>query len=177
MARLFFAIWPDEATAQRLHELGTRLAARAGGHAVPREKIHLTLAFLGEVAPARADDLVQAADAVKEAPFDLVLDRTGAFRRARVAWAGSTAPDPRLLAAESTLRRELRSRGFELEDRPFAPHVTLVRKVDRTLATEPIEPFAWHVGEIVLVRSELGSGAYKVMTNWPLKAKRGRAKG
>lgn len=176
MARLFFAIWPDAETSRRLHELAADLEKRAGGHAVPHDKIHLTLAFLGEVPPQRADDLVKAADRVREAPFDLVLDRTGAFRRARVGWVGSTAPPSALLAAESALRRALRQRGFELEERPFAPHVTLVRKAERTLGTEPIEPIAWHVGEIVLVRSELGSGSYKVMASWPLKAKRARAK-
>lgn len=176
MARLFFALWPDEAAARALGDLAASLGSRAGGRPVPKDKIHLTLAFLGEVAPNRADDLVKAADAIREAPFDLVLDKTGAFRRARVAWVGSSAPAPALLGAEATLRQKLRARGFELEDRPFTPHVTLVRKVDRTLRTEPIAPIAWHVEKIALVRSELGSGAYTVVATWPLKAKRGRGK-
>lgn len=176
MARLFFAIWPDEGAASVLQALSSELQARAGGRAVPPDKIHLTLAFLGEVAPDRADDLVKAADKVREAPFDLTLDRIGGFRRARVAWAGSSEPPEALLSAERTLREALRARGFELEERPFTPHVTLVRKVDRTLAGAAIEPVAWPVREIALVSSEPGSGSYKTLATWPLKAKRGRSR-
>src|SRR3954469_14322780 len=115
MPRLFFAIWPDDSARAALHKLATELEARAGGKALPPEKIHLTLAFLGEVAPDRADDLVKAADKVREAPFDLALDRIGAFRRARVSWAGSSEPAPGVVSVEATLREALRSRGFELE--------------------------------------------------------------
>ena len=176
MARLFFAIWPDEGAAAALRALSAELQSRAGGRAVPPDKIHLTLAFLGEVAADRADDLVKAADKVREAPFELVLDRVGGFRRARVAWAGASEPPPALLSAERTLREALRARGFELEERPFKPHVTLVRKADRTLAPAAIEAVAWPVREIALVSSELGSGSYKTVATWPLKAKRARSK-
>jgi len=174
MPRLFFAIWPDAAARAALEKLSTQLEARAGGRVVPAEKIHLTLAFLGEVTPDRADDLVKAADKVREAPFDLVLDRIGAFRRARVSWIGASEPAPGLISVEATLREALRARGFELEERPFTPHVTLIRKADKTLSPEAIEPIAWRVEEIALVSSEPGSGAYKTMARWPLKAKRSR---
>jgi 2'-5' RNA ligase len=172
MPRLFFAIWPDALARSALGALAADLEARAGGRAVPVEKIHLTLAFLGEVSPDRADDLVKAADKVREAPFDLVLDRIGAFRRARVTWVGSGDPAPPLVSVEATLREALRARGFELEERPFTPHVTLVRKAEKTLAPESIEPIAWRVQEIALVSSEPGSGAYKTMASWALKARK-----
>jgi 2'-5' RNA ligase len=175
MPRLFFAIWPDASSRAQLEGLAARLQSRAGGRAVPADKVHLTLAFLGEVAPDRADDLVKAADKVREAPFDLVLDRVGAFRRARVTWVGSTNAPPALIAVEGMLREALRARGFELEERPFAPHVTLVRKAEKTLAPEPIEPIAWRVEEIALVSSEPGTGAYKTMATWPLKARKKRS--
>jgi 2'-5' RNA ligase len=73
---------------------------------------------------------------------------------------------------EATLREALRARGFELEERPFTPHVTLVRKAEKTLAPESIEPIAWRVQEIALVSSEPGSGAYKTMASWALKARK-----
>jgi len=128
------------------------------------------------VSPDRADDLVKAADKVREAPFDLVLDRIGAFRRARVAWAGAEEPTPGLLSVERTLRDSLRSRGFELEERPFNPHVTLVRKAEKTLRAEPIAPIRWRAEEISLVSAEPGGGAYKTMATWPLKARRTKNK-
>jgi 2'-5' RNA ligase len=172
MPRLFFALWPDAAARAALAKLSEDLAARAGGRAVPPDKIHLTLAFLGEVAPDRADDLVKSADRVREAPFDLVLDRIGAFRRARVAWIGCREAPPALVAAESLLRQELNAREFELEERAFTPHVTLVRKAEKTLPPEAIAPIAWRVEEFALVASELGSGTYKTMASWPLKGRK-----
>src|SRR6185503_9972246 len=42
--RLFFAAWPPPRTAAALHEWSKALRGRA----TPAEKIHLTLAFLGE---------------------------------------------------------------------------------------------------------------------------------
>jgi 2'-5' RNA ligase len=175
MPRLFFAVWPDDPARDALVRLAADLAMRAGGRAVPAEKIHLTLAFLGEVPADRADDLVKAADRVREAPFDLVLDRIGAFRHARVAWIGCDEPPAALISAESTLRRALNARDFELEERAFRPHVTLVRKTEKTVAGEAIAPIAWHVREFALVASETGTGAYMTMATWPLKAKRRKA--
>jgi 2'-5' RNA ligase len=139
---------------------------------VPAEKIHLTLAFLGEVPAESADDLVKSADRVREGPFELVLDRVGAFRRARVAWAGCSAVPAALTTAEATLRGALQARGFELEARDFNPHVTLVRKAEKTLKAESIPLIAWRIGEIALVRSDMGKGTYTTMATWPLKAKK-----
>jgi RNA 2',3'-cyclic 3'-phosphodiesterase len=173
MLRLFFALWPDDAAAGALERLAVALQSRAGGRAVPREKIHITLAFLGQVAADRADDLVQAAGSVDEAAFELVLDKTGAFRRARVAWAGASDPPAALIAAQSRLQEGLLARGFALEERPFAPHVTLVRKTERALRAEPVEPIAWRVDEMTLVRSDTGAGTYTVMARWPLRGRRG----
>jgi 2''-5'' RNA ligase len=173
MPRLFFAIWPDGAARNALEALSSKLAPRAGGRVVPAEKIHLTLAFLGEVSPERADDLVKAADKVREAPFDLVLDRIGSFRRARVAWIGTTEPPAGLISVEATLREALRARGFELEERPYTPHVTLIRKADKALPHEGIPPIAWRVEEIALVSSEPG-GAYRTMARWALKRRKGK---
>ena len=154
MNRLFFAIWPDDAGADRLRALAESLAPRVGGRPVPRDNIHLTLAFLGDLDDERA----AAAAAVRGEgkAFVLSLDRLGSFRKARVAWAGASRAPGELVALESQLGEALRGLGFTLEDRPFAPHVTLLRKTERTLAAEAIEAVRWEVGEVTLVRSRAG---------------------
>jgi len=45
--------------------------------------------------------------------------------------------------------------------------VTLVRRIERPVACEPIEAIAWTVGEFVLMRSE--AGAYAVLATLPLR--------
>jgi 2'-5' RNA ligase len=168
VARLFFALWPDEDAAQHLAELSGSVAARLEGRPVPRDRIHLTLAFLGELAPARAEEAMRAAEAARSSAFDLVLDQVGSFRAARVAWAGCGRPPAGLKTLQTRLAKALGSRDFLLEERPFAAHVTLARKISRALPREPMPPIVWRAWEYTLVRSEAGTGRYTVIKTWKL---------
>ena len=168
MARLFFACWPSEDAARELARLAPEVADRTGGRAIPADKIHLTLAFLGEIPVDRVGIAESVAARTRSAAFTLVLDRLGAFRRAGGAWAGASSPDPGLLALQSALAAGLRAEGFALEERPFAPHVTLARRVERALPDEPIEPIRWRVTDFALVRTEPGRGRYTDVRRWAL---------
>ena len=169
MARLFFALWPDEAAGQALAKVAAALAARAQGRPVPAAKIHLTLAFLGEITADRAREAHQVAAIRRSSGFNMVLDCVGSFGPAQVAWAGCTRVPPELASLHAGLAGELRSRGFTLEDRPFAPHVTLARRISKVVAREPMPPLEWKAREITLVRSEAGTGRYDVLEGWPLQ--------
>jgi 2'-5' RNA ligase len=163
MARLFFALWPDADARARLAPLAAELAAAASGRTVPIAKVHLTLAFLGEVETARIAAAVEAARGVRLAPFAFALDRVGSFRGARVAWAGcASTPEP-LAALAAALAGCLGAAGFALEDRPYAPHATLARRIAHPVAAAPIEPIPWAVDGFSLVRSETGTGRYAVL--------------
>ena len=170
MPRLFFAIEPAEDALRSLAERAEFVAREVGGRPMAAGKIHLTLAFLGDVAEDRIAAAEAAADASGGTPFTLVLDRLGAFRRAGVAWAGASMPDPALLRLQGTLAAHLAARGFALEPRPFAPHVTLVRKVERAMRDLPFEPVGWRVTDFALVRSHLGTGKYETLRRWALVA-------
>jgi 2'-5' RNA ligase len=167
--RLFFALWPDDAVRAALGAVAGSVAERAQGRAVPAAKLHLTLSFLGDVAAERVNDAIEAAKTVRGARFEVVLDTLGSFRNARVAWAGLSRMPQGLAALQSSLDRELRARGFTLEERPFSAHATLVRGIARAIAPGSMAPIAWKVGEFVLVRSETGRGSYAVMERWILE--------
>jgi len=166
--RIFFAIEPAEDALRSLAAHAALLARQGGGRPMPADKIHLTLAFLGEVEDSRIPEAEDAAAAAVGAAFTLVLDRLGAFRRAGVAWAGASMPDPALLRLQGTLAAHLVARGFELEPRPFAPHVTLVRKVDRAPREAAFEAVSWRVTDFALVRSNLATGRYETLRRWAL---------
>jgi 2'-5' RNA ligase len=168
VGRFFFALWPDEDAAQSLAALSESIAAQAGGKPVPRERIHLTLAFLGELAPARAEEACNAAAVTGSRGFELVLDQLGSFRAARVAWAGCSHGPPGLKTLQTRLAKALVSRDFVLEERPFAAHVTLARKISKALEREPMPPIVWRAREYTLVRSEAGTGRYTVLERWNL---------
>jgi 2'-5' RNA ligase len=163
MARLFFAVWPDEGAAARLAALAGDVATVSGGKPMRAAKIHLTLAFLGEIDPERAAAAIEVARSVRFAPFGLALDCVGSFRAARVAWAGSLAPQAELEALQADLAARLRAAEFTLEDRPFAAHATLARRTVRAVPRARIEAVAWTVGAFTLVRSETGAGRYEVV--------------
>ena len=166
--RLFFALWPDEAAASKLAEASKELALLAGGKPVPQAKIHLTLAFLCDLGEERLDAARRAADGLAHEPFELVLDQWGSFPGARVAWAGCAEPPPQLVRLHADLASRVRGAGFVLEDRPYAPHVTLARKVTRAIGRRKADPVGWRAREVALVRSQLGKGGYETLEFWKL---------
>lgn len=168
MARLFFALWPPEPARAALARLAVEAAERTGGRPVAAAKIHLTLAFLGDVPPERAAAASTAAAGVEIAAFRATFDRLGTFARAGVAWAGLSRPSAPLEALAATLGAQLRAAGFDLEDRAFAAHVTLARRIRSRLAEAPVEPVAWEANAFALVESDLRTGRYETRGSWNL---------
>lgn len=164
MARHFFALWPDPAAATALAALARDLAERSGGKPVPREKIHLTLAFLGAIEPDAVERARDVAATIGAADFEVGLDRTGSFRGARVGWAGCESPAPGLIELADRLGRSLKDAGFVLEDRAFTPHVTLARRIRTAVPRTPIQPIGWRAQSFALVRSE--AGRYESVGSW-----------
>lgn len=144
--RLFFAIELNDGLRTALHHAIAPLRAAQPGLAwVPAEKLHLTMKFLGDVDDTAASRLADAANEVTahRATFDMTLGGAGAFpnfRRARVVWMGVEA-DPRLELLHHDLELGCAAAGFELEGRPFRPHITLAR-VRTPLRLEEARSFA-----------------------------------
>ena len=166
--RLFFALWPDAAAAAKLAEAAGELALLAGGKPVPPAKIHLTLAFLGDLDESRLGAALACGEGLDHQHFEVVLDQWGAFRGARVAWAGCRKPSKALTNLQADIAERLRNAGFALEERAYTPHVTLARKISRPLGRMDAEPVRWTATEVALVRSELGKGSYETLARWKL---------
>jgi len=168
MSRYFFALWPDAPTASALHETSVSLAEISGGRAIPAEKIHMTLAFLGGLEPAALARAQSLAPEVTGVPFSMTLDGVGAFRNAQVAWAAPGEVPRELRNLQAALSATLREAGFELEERAFAPHVTLARRIGKRVPRAPIGPVEWRVDDFVLAESVTGTGRYEVVERWKL---------
>lgn len=141
---------------------------------VQGEQLHLTLRFFADLPPALGDAVAGAAAAAcaSAAPFDLEVRGLGRFPAhgpLRVIWAGLGAGREPLVALAAALGRELEARGFPVEERPFAPHLTLARARDPRGSKEnarAVAAFAPSVGSLgtqrvdalVLYRSDLGTG-------------------
>lgn len=130
--RLFLAIELGDALLDLLEETSAPLRAEAPELAwVAREHRHLTLKFLGDVDEAAVPKLAAAADraAARHEPLEMSVREVGAFpnfRRARVVWIG-VEQEPRLELLHHDLELACEQEGFEVEGRPFRPHITLAR--------------------------------------------------
>jgi 2'-5' RNA ligase len=166
--RMFFALWPEPAQQALLGELAKKCAAQAGGRAVARENIHLTLAFLGEIGAETVAAVTALAQTLAMVPFTLTLDRVGFWRRNGIVWAGSDKTPVPLADLVGHMTAGLARLGFRAETRPYAPHLTLVRRGRRAPKLR-LEPVHWEVKEFCLVRSRLAAdGAhYEVVDQWP----------
>ena len=98
---------------------------------VAEPRLHLTLKFLGEVGEDRLDEIEAAVSGVAGRHRELLrtLGGIGAFpnfRRARVVWMG-VGQEARLELLHHDIELACESLGFEVEGRPFRPHLTLAR--------------------------------------------------
>lgn len=168
--RVFFALWPDAQVRAQLASLAREVALESGGRPTLPDRIHLTLAFIGEQSTIRVDSLCRLGGLIRARDFVLTLNRIGGFSRTGVAWLGASAAQAELTALHAEVTAALRSRGFPIEERPYAPHLTLARHsttlVERTLP----QPISWRATSFSLVASELAAGgpAYRSIAAWPL---------
>ena len=158
--RLFVALVPPEEVQRRLEAEGRALRGLCGGgRMVPRENLHLTLAFLGETDCRRAVERAMARAA--GAPFSLATAPPGRFpgRRGELWWMG-VAERPPLLALRRRLVRALGEEDVWLDDaKPFRPHITLGRDL-RPLPGAELSAWAaacpaasWQVTAMTLMES------------------------
>jgi 2'-5' RNA ligase len=151
------------------------------------EKLHLTLKFLGEIAPNRIEALSDAASraAQNTQPFILTLEGAGAFPTRglpRILWLGVNDSSGVLSQLQKHLEEECESVGFAREERPFHPHLTIAR-IRTPTATRQLARLHQEIGfvaidfpvkELVVMRSELGPGGsnYKEISRHRLEPKR-----
>lgn len=133
MTRTFIALELDESLQRYLGEIIRRMAQDLPGlRWVDPAGIHLTLAFLGELNDQQLAEATHAAELSARLipPFQYRFSHPGFFgspRQPRVIWIGVEEPSGSLQLLHQQLSLELTQRGFEIDTRPFSPHLTLAR--------------------------------------------------
>ena len=169
-ARLFFGVPAGDALRAALGVLAQAIAAQAHGRAVPATNLHATLAFLGSVARTRQDELCAIGATLDAQSCEVMLDRLGSFRGARVAWIGTALVPAPLAALQARLADRLAGAGWTLDSRPFNLHVTLARHCRVALPPRAVAALAWRVDEIALFES-IGTPhgpRYEPLAAWPM---------
>lgn len=166
--RLFLAFWPDEAVRCAVAGLARRLVP--DGRRVPPENLHVTLAFLGDVAGAAKPRVMAIGASLVGSGFALELDRIGCWPRQRISWIAPSHTPAKLGRLHRKLRQALGKAGFPAPGRRFVPHMTLARR-SAPHAFHNVMPVIWSIDRIAVVRSHLDrAGArYEILCEWPLE--------
>ncbi|MCX6844753.1 MAG: RNA 2',3'-cyclic phosphodiesterase [candidate division WOR-3 bacterium] len=183
LTRAFVAVEISEGARRQIADRLAILRREPGGPVrwVRPELMHLTLAFLGEVAP----DFIAAATlrltevASGHRFFTMQLKGLGAFpspSRARVVWIGVAQGRDEVCALQAGVVKALRSVGHQPERRPFSPHLTIGRvrvpaDVSGAVAGQ-FESESFAIKRVVLFRSVLepSGPVYSVLAEFPLCA-------
>lgn len=170
MIRTFIAIELPQAVHQGLDNFCRELKrSRAQVSWVRPENIHLTLKFLGDVAPEQLNPIQEALEkaAAETAPFRLQAAGCGAFpslKQMHIVWVGVRGDHEPLNALQKQIESALAPMGFKREDRPFKPHLTIGRVKGRQgtralqenlMANQAFETETFDVAEVVLYKSDL----------------------
>src|SRR5688572_4058180 len=152
--RLFFALWPDDATREALAH-ATRKAVRAsGGRPIPVENLHATLLFIGSVPVERVPELEAVAASVPFEPFSLRFNTLDHWHKAKVLCATASETPAAALQLATSLMSNAAKAGFTPDVKPFRAHVTVARKVVKPHALGAIGPVDWSVRGFALAESQ-----------------------
>ena len=110
---------------------------------------HITLQFLGNTTPSRYDCLAAGLRTIRAEALDIHLEGTGFFDRAGIFYV-DVPPTPELTALQMLVTAATHPCGFEPEDRPYHPHITLARNKADAQGLRRLKP---HLGEAPRFRS------------------------
>lgn len=97
---------------------------------IPKENLHLTMRFLGDIEDAQEEALCRHLRAVTVAPFTLEIGRLGVFPTKgppKIIWIGLGTGHPLLFQLRQQIDDAVLRTGIHCEMRDFVPHITLGR--------------------------------------------------
>jgi 2'-5' RNA ligase len=177
--KLFFALRPDEETAERIAR-DVRAQHEARGLAPrlrPSRVFHITLHYFGYFSAEPDAHVVasaeRAAAEVVRPAFDLSFDGFTSWGDGRAAKHPFVLTGGQGLEAVRELRDALVERlvahGLAAPEKDYEPHLTL-RYDKRPAPVWRVDLAGWVASEFVLVKSPQGLTRHDVIGRWPLQA-------
>ncbi len=170
MARLFFALWPNEKVRKELSKV-TNQFKDENLRLTKNSNLHITLAFLGQVSEQDQAELIEKTNSIRSSAFSLTLDSIGFWKNPGILWIAPEVMPEVLNDLVVQLQSIIKQQGLNVDERLYKPHVTIARKVKQF--TVPKEKFhiPWSVISFALVisRSSESGVEYHVVQEWTLQ--------
>ncbi len=187
--RIFIGIELDDAVRRSAETIAAslreRLGARLDARWIPRDNLHITLWFVGEVGGDRADEILRAVDQpFTGGSFDVQITGAGAFPSSgapRVFWLGVASGAEGLARLHAEIAGRLRPLGLEPERRAYSAHLTIARikalrgrdyhHIRTTLRTIAADAGTSRVRAVTVFRSRLSpkGATYEALVRVPLE--------
>ncbi|CAG7632305.1 RNA 2',3'-cyclic phosphodiesterase [Paenibacillus allorhizosphaerae] len=149
---------------------------------VHSDDLHITLKFLGETSPQKAEQVQAELGRIASGhnPVSLSVQGIGTFGKPAspsILWIGIHGDLPLLASLQADVDAALEPLGFAKEDRAFRPHLTVARRYNGTsafskamLQSAPVFPSStWVADHIMLYRSHLNrQPMYEAWKSYPL---------
>ena len=180
--RIFIAIKIEELALEKIIEIKNKLFQNKDLKWEPKDKLHITLKFIGSVEEEEIPKLIAKLKiiAIKTAPFLLSFSKFGLFKRngiPTILWAGITENEI-LSNLHFEIGSILSNIGSVKESRNYKPHLTLIRfrkniqkDIFENILEKNISDIRFKVNELSLFKSELKSSGsvYTEIENIKLK--------
>lgn len=167
--RVFFALLPDSDTVAAIEHHAAQYSPLSG-RKVPPANYHITLLFLGNVEQRVLDALRMDCRGLHAPAVEMAISEAGWWKKAGILWLGPKQAPIELLGLVDQLNNLAGQRRLPRENRPYVPHITLMRKVSEAPLHPLIQPFTWRADSFSLMESILHPEGveYRELESWPL---------
>ena len=160
--RLFIALWPPDDVRAAIAQWQSQWQWPERASLVPPEQLHITLHFIGEVAPQRVADLKYVLQPVPARSFDLHFVRGDVWQHGVAVMRPDHLPTP-LRGLQARIGLALARLGLPVDARPWRPHVTLARRATGAKVPPPPNLFWAAQGGFALVQTLPGGRGYDIL--------------
>jgi RNA 2',3'-cyclic 3'-phosphodiesterase len=182
MIRLFVALRIPEEVKDKIIETRNSLIAQPENYKwEPRNKLHVTIKFIGDVNPELVDKIIESLKFVEDfTAFNCSLTQFGFFyvkNKPKILWAGLKIDDY-INDLVQKINKSLETFSIPKDDRKFKAHLTLLRLkgYDEKDFVRKFDNFVFNginftAGEVTLFSSELlrTGSVYKEIKTYKLK--------
>jgi len=167
MARLFFALWPDNKTQSSFYHVARQFKDEKI-RLVKKSNLHITLEFLGQVSENDQRQLIEKSNHIQVEPFELELTSIGWWKKPGVLWIGPQHIPQSLANLVESIKQIVEQQGLETDKRSYKPHITIARKVKQDQLPEQSIDIRWQVNSFALIESKsTDTGVvYQIVQQW-----------